>query len=366
MSRGLDRYVTRELSLLFLACFGLMLAAFVAVDSVSEISRQLVKIGIARYLHYLALRAAAFQIFVTPLAGLLAALLCFSRMSREGEVLGLEASGIERSRIARPGLLFGLALALLSGVGHEVFSVKANQESSLMLTALRDEAAVVFKGISSGPEVMPDGRERVMIAHSLELNRGRLNGVFLHFFYEGRRIQEWYAENAVWGPRGWTFRNVRKADFDTRQELASETVVGELYSVVDILGALPEPEGLIQDKKDHLSLNALASRLKALPRGEGNLEQERRALWLEISRRIALPFSSVVFSLLAIPLGFRGQSQSIGSCLAITVVAALVYYVANAFSLSLGDAGTLPVFLTPWLPNLIFALAGAIWLARER
>lgn len=341
------------------------MVAFVAVDSVSELSRQLMSLSLGVYLEYLGLRAVAFQVYVVPLAALLALLLCFSRMSREGEALGLEVSGIGRRRIARPGILFAVCLALVSLVAQERLSVAAGQRSAMLLSRLRDGGGVVLKGLSSGPEILPDGKERIMVAHSLDMSRQQLNGVFLHLFFEGRRVQEWYAETASWGERGWTMRKVRKLDFDPHQERAAETSMAELRSVVDLLGAIPEPAGLLAGKRELQSLQSLFGRLATLPSGEGSLRQERRMLRLEIARRLALPFSTLVFALLAIPFGFRSQKNGLGACLGATVAVALVYYVLSSLTLSLGEAGRLPVFLAAWLANLVFGALGALWLWRQ-
>jgi lipopolysaccharide export LptBFGC system permease protein LptF len=82
-------------------------------------------------------------------------------------------------------------------------------------------------------------------------------------------------------------------------------------------------------------------------------------LSVELQRKIAFPFVTLVMSLLAVPFGVttgrRGALYGIG----IGIVLALSYWVVLHVFLAIGGAGLLPPFLAGWSANIIVAGAAA-------
>jgi lipopolysaccharide export LptBFGC system permease protein LptF len=362
--KGLDRYIWRELGWLFLSSFGLFAVAFTAVDSVSEVSKHVMGLGPWIFVKYLLFRALAFQGYVVPMAYLLATLLVYSRLAREGELLGLEVSGISRARVARPALLLAVLVTTGSLICQEVLATPAAQESALMLSRAEQSPDLVFKGISSGPETLSNGQERLLVAHSLDYGQGKLKALFLHFFFEGRRVMEIYVESASWEADAstWRLEGVRKMEFTPDQARSKETQMAELTTALDLLGVLPDPKSLLKNQRQLQTVRALVRRLDNLPSGSESLDEERRMLWLEVYQRLALAASTLVFCLAALPIAMRSQRTGMGHCLGSTVILALLYYFGSALTVSLSEAGRLSPLLGAWAPNLalgFFALAFA-------
>jgi lipopolysaccharide export LptBFGC system permease protein LptF len=82
-------------------------------------------------------------------------------------------------------------------------------------------------------------------------------------------------------------------------------------------------------------------------------------LAVELQRKLAFPFVTVVMSLLAVPFGVttgrRGALYGIG----IGIVLALSYWILLHVFLAIGGAGVLPPFLAGWSANIIVAGAAA-------
>jgi lipopolysaccharide export LptBFGC system permease protein LptF len=78
-------------------------------------------------------------------------------------------------------------------------------------------------------------------------------------------------------------------------------------------------------------------------------------LAVELQRKIAFPFVTVVMSLLAVPFGVttgrRGALYGIG----LGIVIALSYWILLHVFLAIGGAGLLPPFLAGWSANIIVA-----------
>jgi lipopolysaccharide export system permease protein len=82
---------------------------------------------------------------------------------------------------------------------------------------------------------------------------------------------------------------------------------------------------------------------------------------LELYTKISLPFSSVVFALIGLPLGIQPNRSggSIGFGLSILII--LVYYVIMTLGRAMGEGGSLPPILAAWLPNIVIGGVG-VWL----
>ena len=80
--------------------------------------------------------------------------------------------------------------------------------------------------------------------------------------------------------------------------------------------------------------------------------QELRTAQVELHRRFAVPAASIVFALLALPLGIGSRSGGRGRGFVISVAVVLVYYVSATTARFSRWRGRLPVWLGMWLPNI--------------
>ena len=76
-----------------------------------------------------------------------------------------------------------------------------------------------------------------------------------------------------------------------------------------------------------------------------------------------MPFASVVFALIGLPLGVRPQRTSSGLGLGLSIVIIFLYYVIWSFSSRFG-AGLVPAFLASWSAHLLGLAVGGYLLSR--
>jgi lipopolysaccharide export system permease protein len=86
--------------------------------------------------------------------------------------------------------------------------------------------------------------------------------------------------------------------------------------------------------------------------------------WLQ--KRVALPVSSILMILLAAPvaLSFGRRDKGVASGMAIGFGLGFLYFITEGLVLSLGESGAVPPFFAAWLPALLFASIGGLWLIR--
>jgi lipopolysaccharide export system permease protein len=83
-------------------------------------------------------------------------------------------------------------------------------------------------------------------------------------------------------------------------------------------------------------------------------DQTRMKMAAELHSRFALPFASLVFAVLAVPLGIQNRRSGKSAGFSISIATLLVYYILMSLLRALAEKGSIPPALAVWLPNLIF------------
>jgi lipopolysaccharide export system permease protein len=128
---------------------------------------------------------------------------------------------------------------------------------------------------------------------------------------------------------------------------------------LNLAAALPEVTRATTSPAE-LSMEALRSAIEQKRKEGGNANAERS----ELHRRFSLPFSCVVFALLALPLSIRPIWGFRSYGFAISIVIIVTYYVLLTVGETLGKKGTLPPAIALWLPNLVLGTIGVVLFTR--
>jgi lipopolysaccharide export system permease protein len=90
-----------------------------------------------------------------------------------------------------------------------------------------------------------------------------------------------------------------------------------------------------------------------------------REMKIELHKRFAIPLSCLIFAVVGMPLGITpGRSARLrGFTTALAVVVA--YYLLTLSGTALGETGRIPPAVGAWVPNAVFAAAGAVLFVRK-
>ncbi len=344
-------FLTRSLAVLILLVMVLMM-----LDLLGE-SGKILKVpgnGEAELWRYVSLRVPILISRFLPFSVLLGALIAFVGLNQNSEVVAMKASGLSAHQILAPMVVASFGVAVVLFAFNELVVVK----SARTVAAWTDadyEPIPPDSGILSNVWIR-DGSD--LVHAKLVGGRGpttKLRGVTLYDREGGAIARVIEAERAEQVPGGWRLDNIRTYD-------ARMNIVMQASSMNALSGVEPSRFTLARvdaNVRDFMALGEAIDDLKAAGRPT---EEARTGWWHKISG----PLSTVLMPLLAATAAF-GLARSGKVLLRASIGMALgfAYFVADNFSLALGNYGAYPPFLAAWAPFLLFLLIGEFVLVRQ-
>ena len=352
----LDRYILKQVSGIFLfgiALFTVMLEANNLFFLVRFALQQHVSADVlARLLIY---RLPYFIVFSLPMALLLGALLTVGRLSDHNEVVAMRTGGISLARVAVPVLAAGVLVAAtglalgeyVAPIGDERYFDEIRRVTS---QPVAPRGYILFREEEAA-------QTSIVYARRISEDGTTLEQVVMNQEMLGRLARVVEAGRARFADGQWVFENGVVHEFSAQGRVDitfKRMVVGIKHTPREILARSKDPADM--------TIRELQGYIDVLRRtGEA---VTKYLVWLH--SRVALPMSSIVFALLALPLGLRPHRSGSSIGLGLTVLIIILYYLLFSTGLALGENGRLPAFWAVWSPNFIVAAIGVYLLWRAR
>ena len=295
-------------------------------------------------------------LFTIPMAGMIAVLITFLRLSNDNEIMALKTSGISAAQLLPPVLGFSL---LISGAAL-FFSLYAtpwgNQEMRQLLldiTKRRADLGVREQIFNN------DFDKMVFFVNHVTTSGGKLEGVFLSDDRDpqvpnvitadtGRMIFDPKTERLVL--QLFHGRVLRLSDDPVRFTASNSIPTRYPWNYFNLLRK-PKSE-------DEMYYSEL---LEALNQAKPESVEQNKLL-IELNRRFALPVGVTVMVLTVMPLGISTQIRGRAVGLIMGLVIFLLYYLLLTAAWRLGTYAMIPPAFAPWMPNLVFIfLAIFLW-----
>jgi lipopolysaccharide export system permease protein len=310
--------------------------------------------GDAELWRYVALRVPLLTARFLPFSVLLGTLIAFAGLNQHSEVIAMKAAGISAHQILAPLIVASLGIAALAFGFNEMVVVKANRT----VTAWGDNDYRPIppeSDLLSNVWVLVDDdlvRARQVVGQGAGL---KATGVTIYDRQGGTLRQVIDAERARPANGAWLLDNVRI--YDTTMNL-----VLRKSQIVALQGVEPQSLTLAKVDPEQLDFFTLKERIGQLERSGRPADEARAGLWHKISG----PLSTLLMPLLAAVAAF-GLARSGQVLLRATVGMALgfAYFVADNFSLAMGNVGAYPPMLAAWAPFILFLLIGETVLIRS-
>lgn len=311
--------------------------------------------GDAELWRYVSLRLPLLVSRFLPFSVLLGTLIAFVGLNQHSEVVAMKAAGLSAHQILAPLILASLGVAALLFVFNETVVVKSaaqvNAWSDNDYRPIPPESGVHGNvWVLAGPDLVRAG---IVSGRGGSLKAGRVT------IYERRGgvlTRTIDAERAVPDPaRGdWLLENVRIYDSEMN-------LVRKLPQARGLQGVTETQLTLAKVDPDELDYRTLKRRVADLEAAGRPVDAARTGLAHKISGPISTMLMPLLAAIAAFGLARSGQvllRASIGMALG------FAYFVADNFSLAMGNAGAYPPLVAAWAPFLLFLLIGETVLVR--
>ncbi len=379
--RRLNRYLLAEVAVATL--FGVALwSAILLMNDFFFIARQAIQkdLGLDTTLAILAFKIPNTLILAIPVGTLLGSLVAIGRLSADGEIVAFQASGLGPRQLLRPMLVHGVvtflaALAIYAFVqpwaSYEIRSMQGRiLTAHNVSTELRPrvffnrlpgyvlfvdeippgtqgllDRAVLYQTAQPRPG-KPPGPEQLIVAKTATLGPaagggGRLRIVFHDGVAHSFRTEDPEAYRTfqfdTFSPEPIEPPPWMRPDETPPDKVVSDMTPREL--VREVTAAASEPDRLLR-------------------------EYRKRFARLEIHKRLALPFASFLFALLALPLGISRVRSGKGAAFAVCLGIVVLYWLIFTVGAEQAGEGRIPVVPGIWGADLVILVWTAIAYAR--
>lgn len=294
---------------------------------------------------------------IMPAAVVTAILLALGVLARHNEILAFRAGGISLAQSAVPllAVTFLISLAVLTW-NETIVPYCSRQFQYVNKVEIRKQP---LRGILSDREIWYHGSGGFYNIAHVDKNGGTIFGLVIYALGNDFRLERVIeVERAVWRDGRWqvigaTEHRLAREDQPPVTIRRDDLVIPE--TLEDFLEVRREPEEL-----SFLALYRWVTRLK-----RKGIDASHYLVALHL--KLALPFASVVLSLVGMPIAGRVcRHPSVAAIVGLGAAVGFSYWVLLGLSNSLGLGGTLPPLVAAWAPNAIFTLiAVALFLYAE-
>jgi len=367
----MDRYLVSELISPFLFGVGAFSSVGVAIGALFDLVRKITEAGLPMQIamQVLLLQMPQFIAYAFPMSTLLAAMMTYSRLSSDSELIALKSCGVSVYRMVIPAVVLSLIVTAMTFLFNEKVVPAANYQASItMQKALKEDKPSFQESNIFYPEygdvTQPDGKKiRAMkrLFYANQFDGERMKGLTILDWSQQGLNQIVTAESAIWNPAQstWDFFNgtiyVISPDASYRNILRFENQQLKLPKT---------PLDLVGKEKDSAQMNiAQVKDYLEVVRVTGDAKKIRR-LNLRIQQKLAFPFVCLVFGLVGAVLGIQPQRTGKATSFGISVVIIFTYYLLVFITEALGLSGVLTPILAGWLPDFFGLGAGGFLLVK--
>jgi len=351
----LDRYISRlyvrVAGLSFLALLGLFyISTFIdRSDKVFKGQATTAMIG-----QLLVLMTPQFIYYVIPIAALLSALVTYGLLARSSELTVMKACGISLYRTALSVVVLSLGMSAVLFALEQRLMASANRQAEELDARIRGRQPKTLNLLSRRWVV---GADRVIYHYGLfDPAKNEMFGLSAFTPRKDRwgLASSTFVRHAVYKNGAWVGEQGWRQDF---------TIDPPKWTTIEHspLPGVESPEYFTTEPPDAelMSVSELRKYIEELEPSGYNATP----LKVELHRKLAFPFVTLVMALLAVPFGVSAGRHGALYGVGLGIVIALSYWILISAFVAIGKAGLLTPALAGWAPNiLVVGLAGYLFL----
>jgi lipopolysaccharide export system permease protein len=347
-----SRYLIRSYLAMIGSCLSAFLAIYLIIDFLERIGRfSRAGAPLNSIFLYFICKIPEIISQTAPMALLMGTILTVGAFSRNNEINALRSSGLSLWQIGRPLLAAAAACSLTLLAMEELVVPPANAKMLYI-----QQVVVQKKGIAAffrQNNIWYRDDKFILQAKLFDPVKQSLQGVTVwEMDHQLKPVSRIDAHGATPAEDGWQLIDANRRVFPGGAP--QDSTLKKMFMKIDLK---PDDLKVVAKSAEDMGFIALWRYCESLKDGGYDTTGYRTQLHAKIS----LPFSALVMAFIGIPFSLRsGRSSGAGVGIGISIGRGLVYFISNAFLLSLGQAGAIPPVAAAWAANMIFAATG-LW-----
>ena len=350
----LDRYIMKKFLMTFFIAL-LIIILIIIIFDISEKIENFVE-------HEVPLKSIIFDYYLnflpyfinmfSPLIVFITVIFFTSRMAANSEIVAILSGGVSYHRMMVPYMVSATIIALLSLVLNLFIIPRSNATRVEFETKYVDQNYTKYSRNNVHYQIAPG---QFVYVQSFSAYNNTAYKFTLESIEDNKLVSKLTAESAKWDSTldGWHLRRYFIRDYSKGLEdrvrcgEAMDTVIAlklsDFYRNQKTVETLPQKD-----------LNALITTQKM--RGDTNVMYAQ----IEKNRRMTLPFSALILTIMGVALTSKKKRGGIGFNLALGIGLAFLYILFLKFSEMFVFTGTLSAALAMWLPNFVYTIIAAV------
>jgi LPS export ABC transporter permease LptG len=307
----------------------------------------------AEFFYY---KTPEFVFFIIPLTVLIAVMVTIGIMTKNSELVVMQACGISLYRVAIPLVILAIAASGSMFLLQDRILPYSNRRAQALRHVIRGGTPRTFDVVNRKWLVARSGS--IYNYTFYDQRRHELNGLSIYDFDRTRsdlvrRVYVGFAGHVPDSQQTWRSRDGWVREFAQGTDLKAFVT----FPSRDLTLEPPDYFATESEEPDRMTYGQLKKYIADLSASGVNVVPQTVAL----HRKLSFPMVTLIMTLIAVPFAVTTGKRGALYGIAVGIVLAVVYWIAiNAFS-AVGSAGMMPPLLAAWAPNLIFG-AGAAYL----
>jgi LPS export ABC transporter permease LptG/LPS export ABC transporter permease LptF len=307
--------------------------------------------------HLLVLLTPQFVYYVIPIAALLSALVTYGLLARSSELTVMKACGISLYRTALSVVILSLGIsAVLFGLEQRLMA-GANRQAEILDAKIRGRQPRTLNLLNRRWVV---GADQAIYHYGLfDPEKNEMFGLTMFT----PRADRWALSSETFVRRAVFRDNVWVGEQGWRQDFTTDPPSWKPIDRSSLPG-MESPDYFTTEPPD-----AELMSVSDLRRYIGEIEPSgfnATPLKVELHRKLAFPFVTLVMTLLAVPFGISAGKHGALYGVGLGIVIALSYWILISAFVAIGKAGLLTPVLAGWAPNILVVGLAAYLFLRAR
>jgi lipopolysaccharide export system permease protein len=349
----INRYVITEIVKYFLLALVTVLCIFIAIDYLGTMDEFLVaNLSLWRAFQFVLFKVPFIMAQAMPVVLLMAILIVFGLMSKNNELIILNASGISIYALMRPVLMVSAAAALfLFYLVEQVVPLTMHQANAIKHREISTTSNIAVKE----ENIWIKGQHQITHIKYFDPASQAIFG-FTRYFFDPqfrliRRIDARQGEfqNGTWLLSGCMNQDLNISD-NTYHISLHETLREDLQ-------LLPTDFHRIVPKSEEMNFGQLLAYVRKIE-AEGYAATTYR---VDLYAKSAYPFVCVIMGLVGIGLTARKRMiTGLPISISYGIGIGFLYWIFQSFCISLGYGGILPPVAAAWTASFVFLCGGLL------